>query len=114
MDATVVVPTRNRPDSLRRTLRALAAQRTDRSWELVVVDDGSDPPAPPSPPNAPGYRQPMALGLTPWQELPLVWARRHGRGRVFYDALGHLTETWRDHHHFRRVLRRGLAWALGY
>jgi uncharacterized protein len=47
------------------------------------------------------------------QELPLVWTRRYGRGRVFYDGLGHVTETWRDHN-FRRVLRRGLAWALGY
>jgi GT2 family glycosyltransferase len=46
VDATVVVPTRNRTESLRRTLRALAAQRTDCSWEVIVVDDGSDPPVP--------------------------------------------------------------------
>ena len=40
----MVVPTRDRVASLRRTLRALAAQRTERAWELVVVDDGSSPP----------------------------------------------------------------------
>ena len=42
--ATVVIATRDRPDSLRRTLAALARQDTAHSWELVVVDDGSEPP----------------------------------------------------------------------
>jgi GT2 family glycosyltransferase len=42
--ATVVLPTRDRHESLARTLRALARQRTERPWELVVVDDGSEPP----------------------------------------------------------------------
>jgi GT2 family glycosyltransferase len=42
--ATVVVATRDRHESLRRTLAALARQDTQRAWELVVVDDGSEPP----------------------------------------------------------------------
>ena len=42
--ATVVVATRNRHESLRRTLAALARQETVHPWELVVVDDGSEPP----------------------------------------------------------------------
>jgi uncharacterized protein len=46
------------------------------------------------------------------QRLPLVWARRYGKGRVFYNALGHRTETWADRT-FRRILSRGVAWALG-
>jgi len=46
VEATIVVPTRDRVESLHRTLRALAAQRTERVWELVVVDDGSEPPVP--------------------------------------------------------------------
>lgn len=41
---TIVVPTRNRHASLRRMSAALAAQRTERPFELVVVDDGSEPP----------------------------------------------------------------------
>lgn len=41
---SVVIPTRDRHASLRRTVAALAAQATERSWELVVVDDGSRPP----------------------------------------------------------------------
>ena len=27
---------------------------------------------------------------------PLAWWRRYGRGRVFYDALGHFPATWSD------------------
>jgi type 1 glutamine amidotransferase len=45
-------------------------------------------------------------------DLPLVWARRYGAGRVFYDALGHLPATWRMRLH-RRTIVRGLEWALG-
>jgi uncharacterized protein len=43
--------------------------------------------------------------------LPLVWTRRYGRGRVFYDALGHRPETWEVEVN-RRLLTRGVAWAL--
>jgi uncharacterized protein len=43
--------------------------------------------------------------------LPLVWARRYGDGRVFYNALGHRIETW-GNREFRRLTARGLAWAL--
>ena len=41
-------------------------------------------------------------------DVPLVWARRYRRGRVFYDALGHSPETWRDPH-FRLMMKRGLG-----
>ena len=43
MDATVIVCTYNRAESLRDTLRALRAQKTSpsRSWEVVVVDNNS-------------------------------------------------------------------------
>jgi GT2 family glycosyltransferase len=43
-EVSVVVPTRNRHESLRRMAAAIARQRTDRTFELVVVDDGSVPP----------------------------------------------------------------------
>ena len=44
LDVSVVVPTRNRHESLRRMAAAVAGQRTDRAFELIVVDDGSTPP----------------------------------------------------------------------
>jgi type 1 glutamine amidotransferase len=45
-------------------------------------------------------------------EYPLAWTREHGKGRVFYTALGHredvLEAEW-----FQAHLRGGLEWALG-
>src|SRR6266568_510689 len=41
----VVVPTRNRPDGLRRLVGGLEGQTLPRAlWELVIVDDSSDEP----------------------------------------------------------------------
>jgi type 1 glutamine amidotransferase len=40
---------------------------------------------------------------------PLVWYRRHGRGRSFYTALGHATEAYDD-----PVFRAHLLGALGW
>ena len=45
-------------------------------------------------------------------DRPLVWCRRTGRGRVFYDALGHFPQTWSDSRQVVLV-SRGLAWAAG-
>jgi uncharacterized protein len=42
---------------------------------------------------------------------PLVWSRRYGRGRVFYDALGHFPATWSDPNQ-RRLVADGLRWAM--
>jgi uncharacterized protein len=44
-------------------------------------------------------------------DIPLVWTRRYGSGRVFYDALGHQPQTWHDAVN-TRILARGVAWAL--
>ena len=42
---SVIIPTRNREEALRRTLRSLREQTLDpAAYELLVVDDGSDPP----------------------------------------------------------------------
>jgi uncharacterized protein len=45
-------------------------------------------------------------------DRPLVWCRRDGRGRVFYDALGHFDQTWRDSRQLD-LARGGIAWAAG-
>src|SRR5437763_15544807 len=42
--ASVVIATKDRPNDLVRCLRALAAQATSRSIDVVVVDDGGKPP----------------------------------------------------------------------
>jgi uncharacterized protein len=45
-------------------------------------------------------------------DRPLVWCRRSGRGRVFYDALGHFPQTWSDARQLALV-SGGIAWAAG-
>jgi uncharacterized protein len=37
-------------------------------------------------------------------DLPLAWAKSHGSGRVFYTALGHRSELWRDARYQQHVL----------
>lgn len=44
VDITVIVPTRNRPEKLAALIGCLARARCAVSFEVVVVDDGSDPP----------------------------------------------------------------------
>jgi GT2 family glycosyltransferase len=43
-DASVVIPTRDRPADLARVVAALVRQDTERPFEVVVVDDASNPP----------------------------------------------------------------------
>lgn len=42
--------------------------------------------------------------------MPVVWKRRHGKGRVFYSALGHVAKEFAVPQ-MRTILRRGLVWA---
>src|SRR5918995_1163359 len=46
---TVVVPTRNRPRLLQRTLQSILAQQALADLEVIVVDDGSWPNGAPEP-----------------------------------------------------------------
>jgi type 1 glutamine amidotransferase len=49
----------------------------------------------------------------PWIEgvtMPVVWKRRHGRGRVFYSSLGHVAAEF-EVPQMRTILRRGINWA---
>jgi type 1 glutamine amidotransferase len=43
---------------------------------------------------------------------PVIWWRRVGRGRTFYTALGHTTESYAERR-FRRHLGAALAWVAG-
>jgi hypothetical protein len=45
------------------------------------------------------------------RDFALAWTRRHGEGRVFYTALGHNVEVWRDER-FTRHLLGGIRWAM--
>jgi type 1 glutamine amidotransferase len=59
----------------------------------------------------------VLLGLDPRSvgtegDYPLAWCSNYGAGRAFYNALGHLDETWTDPR-FQQHLLSALRWTLG-
>lgn len=42
--------------------------------------------------------------------MPVAWKRRHGKGRVFYSALGHVAREF-EVPEMKTMLKRGLLWA---
>jgi type 1 glutamine amidotransferase len=46
-------------------------------------------------------------------DLPLAWAKNHGRGRVFYTALGHREDVWENWLYQQHILG-GIRWVLGF
>ena len=42
--------------------------------------------------------------------MPVAWKRHHGRGRVFYSALGHSVDEF-DVPEMATIIRRGIRWA---
>ena len=46
------------------------------------------------------------------RDFALAWTRAEGKGRVFYTALGHEADVWRDTR-FRQHLAGGIRWAAG-
>ena len=46
------------------------------------------------------------------EDFALAWVHPHGRGRVFYTALGHFDEVWHDRT-VQQVLRQALRWITG-
>jgi len=45
-------------------------------------------------------------------DFALAWSRNYGRGRVFYTALGHFEDTWRDSR-FQALVWNALLWLAG-
>jgi hypothetical protein len=43
--------------------------------------------------------------------FPATWARRHGKGRVFYTSMGHREDVWTNPI-FQSILVGGIHWAL--
>jgi len=44
------------------------------------------------------------------KEFPLTWFRSYGKGRVFYTALGHRPEVWRDSR-YQTMMVNAIRWA---
>ncbi|MGH9417851.1 MAG: ThuA domain-containing protein [Terriglobales bacterium] len=45
-------------------------------------------------------------------DFPLAWAKRFGKGRVFYSAIGHARTTW-DIPDIQRMYFEAILWGLG-
>jgi type 1 glutamine amidotransferase len=45
-------------------------------------------------------------------DMPLVWAKNYGKGRVFYSSLGHDASAW-DDRDVKQMYLEALKWALG-
>ena len=96
--ATVVLPTRDRHASLRRALIALAAQETARTWELVIVDDGSTPPVSEAdlPAGLPAVRVLPTGGVGPAQARNAGLGAATGDVVLFTDDDTEPAPTWID------------------
>ena len=46
------------------------------------------------------------------KDFPVSWAKRHGKGRVFYTALGDWEPTWKNPL-YQTHLIKGIQWAMG-
>jgi uncharacterized protein len=53
-----------------------------------------------------GAHAPWIAGVV----MPVVWKRRHGEGRVFYSALGHVAAEF-EVAPMRTIIERGMRWA---
>lgn len=54
-------------------------------------------------------------GDTPWIKgcvMPVVWKRMWGKGRVFYNSLGHVAKDF-EVPEARTLMERGMLWAAG-
>lgn len=56
------------------------------------------------------HLDPATPKAEPGRAYPLAWIRQAGSGRIFYTALGHRPEVWRDQRFIQHVLR-GIEWA---
>ena len=45
--------------------------------------------------------------------FPATWARKHGKGRVFYTSMGHREDVWTDPR-FQTLLLGGIGWVFGH
>jgi uncharacterized protein len=43
---------------------------------------------------------------------PIAWARKEGKGRVYYNAMGHREDVWKSDR-FQQMLAGAVAWATG-
>ena len=86
---------------------------TDEAYRHELADDirvhfTARPLRPATPQRTARAQFPLAAA-PPGEELPIVWTRRHGLGRICYAGWGHCSASLR-HPSTVRILQAGLAW----
>jgi len=46
------------------------------------------------------------------KDFPIIWAKMYGKGRIYYNTLGHREETW-DRPDVQKMYLEAIKWALG-
>lgn len=46
------------------------------------------------------------------EAYPIIWCREIGKGRTYYNAMGHREDVW-DNEQFRKVVADAITWASG-
>jgi len=46
------------------------------------------------------------------KDFPIIWAKIYGKGRIYYNTLGHREETW-DRPDVQKMYLEAIKWALG-
>ncbi len=44
-------------------------------------------------------------------DMPVVWTKKWGNGRIFYTSLGHIDSVFENHPQAQEIMRRGMLWA---
>jgi type 1 glutamine amidotransferase len=46
------------------------------------------------------------------KDFPIIWTQTYGKGRVYYNTLGHREETW-DRKDVQTMYLEAIRWAMG-
>jgi len=46
-------------------------------------------------------------------DMPVIWTKMWGLGRVFYNSLGHHDDVFDNSSNAQEIMRRGMLWAAG-
>lgn len=104
---SVVIPTRNRTAALRRCLEALAESTLDpRYFEVIVVDDGSDPPLTAA---ISEVRGKLALSVLRQEHRGPAAARNQGRARAAAPLLAFTDDDCRPSPDWLPAILRSVA-----
>ncbi len=46
------------------------------------------------------------------KDYPIIWAKTYGKGRVYYNTLGHREESW-DRKDVQKMYLEAIKWSMG-